>query len=105
MLYVVPHSTVKSDGVNGESAERVKARLESHQRIAERAVCLLVLLYKDMKFLTCTDCFMRYGFSLSGKSSCGEEHARSACSEGTSREKCNYLMKYVEEIFAINYWA
>ncbi|KAJ4701970.1 auxilin-like protein 1 [Melia azedarach] len=33
----VPHSTVKSDGVNGESAERVKARLESHQRIAERA--------------------------------------------------------------------
>ncbi|GAY43052.1 hypothetical protein CUMW_071640 [Citrus unshiu] len=45
----VPHSTEKFDGVNGEPVQRHKARLESHQRIAERAA--KALAEKNMRDL------------------------------------------------------
>lgn len=49
MIFILRHEASNSseglDGATGESAQRCKARLERHQRTAERAVCLFSLSF------------------------------------------------------------
>lgn len=46
------YNTEKSEGVEGESAQRCKARLERYQRTAERAVCLFFLRWEFPVYLS-----------------------------------------------------
>lgn len=42
-LFEASYNTEKSEGVEGESAQRCKARLERYRRTAERAVYLILI--------------------------------------------------------------
>ena len=50
LLHEASDSSEGLDGATGESAQRCKARLERHQRTAERAVCLLLSFFSTTPF-------------------------------------------------------
>lgn len=63
------------EGVEGESAQRCKARLERHRRTAERAVRDVKYLQFLRQFVTVFNLVTPSFSSVPGKSSCREEYA------------------------------